>query len=633
MKTPNGNAVFRITTVKPYYEPNEVDSIDPNINDLAVTHELSEKTTQTAHESNTNNTRQNPTRTHQLPQRYRNSYTEVYLFYVDNILQPDCFLSDKETYHLNLSNQLRKEGRITASGPPFEDSRYKELESLQKRGILQTVPRHLATGRIFGLRFVDEIKDVMENPYEKSRLVVKAFNDIEKKNILTQSPTIQRVSQRIIICIGASLICNLSNTHPKKTFDLFLRDVTQAYTQSKTSLNRNVFARPPKEMIVKKGHILKINGPLYGIPESGRHWYKTYVEHHTEKLKLQKSTYDPCLLFTKTDDDAFGLLGMQTDDTLFVADSKFAQREAEEINQANIMTKARISLQNKNQLSFNGAVIKLEKSHISMLPKGQGDKLQIVNEKNGNFYEKYREKRARGAYIASICQPEASFDLSTAAQIQHPTVDETKYLNKRLAWQILNKERGMNYIGLDLKNVKLYIFVDGSFAGNKDFSSQIGFVAVLGNETFNNNKCFSLRGNIIHWSSVKCKRITRSALASELYGMVSGIDIGIAIKTSLDKIFDRLGFNYPPLVACTYSYSLYDCLVKLGTTSEKRLMIDVMALRESYETREITEVRWIDGKDNLADAMTKSNPNSALRKLVDDNEISIRIDGWVTRPE
>lgn len=63
--------------------------------------------------------------------------------------------------------------------------------------------------------------------------------------------------------------------------------------------------------------------------------------------------------------------------------------------------------------------------------------------------------------------------------------------------------------------------------------------------------------------------------------------------------------------------SLYDCLVKLGTTVEKRLMIDIMALRQSYERREIAETRWIHGDDNPADALTKAKPNSALSKIVE----------------
>ena len=41
---------------------------------------------------------------------------------------------------------------------------------------------------------------------------------------------------------------------------------------------------------------------------------------------------------------------------------------------------------------------------------------------------------------------------------------------------------------------------------------------------------------------------------------------------------------------CTDSKSLYDCLVKLRTTVEKRLIINVMSLQEAYEKREILEI-------------------------------------------
>ena len=63
-----------------------------------------------------------------------------------------------------------------------------------------------------------------------------------------------------------------------------------------------------------------------------------------------------------------------------------------------------------------------------------------------------------------------------------------------------------------------------------------------------------------------------------------------------------------PMMICTDSKSLYNCLVRLGSTVEKRLMIDIMCFRESYERKKITEIKWIDGDSNPADAMTKSNP-------------------------
>ncbi|KAA6410313.1 MAG: Transposon Ty2-OR1 Gag-Pol poly [Lasallia pustulata] len=86
-----------------------------------------------------------------------------------------------------------------------------------------------------------------------------------------------------------------------------------------------------------------------------------------------------------------------------------------------------------------------------------------------------------------------------------------------------------------------------------------------------------------------------------------------------------------PTVLCIDSKSLYDCLVKLGITQEKRLMVDLMCLRQSYERREITEIIWIKGPTNPADAMTKEKPCPALRRIIDSNKIEVDVDGWVER--
>ena len=100
----------------------------------------------------------------------------------------------------------------------------------------------------------------------------------------------------------------------------------------------------------------------------------------------------------------------------------------------------------------------------------------------------------------------------------------------------------------------MIVFTDASFANNRDLFSQIGYILVLADRTG--------RANIIHWSSTKCKRVTRSVLASELYGMAHGFDIGALVKAIVDR---ALGITLL-LVICTDSKSLYECLVKLGTT-------------------------------------------------------------------
>ena len=105
--------------------------------------------------------------------------------------------------------------------------------------------------------------------------------------------------------------------------------------------------------------------------------------------------------------------------------------------------------------------------------------------------------------------------------------------------------------------------------------------------------------------------------------MVAGFDMGSVIQATLNAILS----TQIPLVICTDSYSLYDCMIKLGTTAEKRLMIDIMGLRQSYERREIDEIRWIEGTCNPADAMTKAKPGNILRQLVNTNTIELNTKG------
>jgi len=50
--------------------------------------------------------------------------------------------------------------------------------------------------------------------------------------------------------------------------------------------------------------------------------------------------------------------------------------------------------------------------------------------------DQYIAQYARGAYIASVCQLEALFNLFFAAQASNPKEVDIRELNKRLSWQI-----------------------------------------------------------------------------------------------------------------------------------------------------------------------------------------------------
>jgi hypothetical protein len=84
---------------------------------------------------------------------------------------------------------------------------------------------------------------------------------------------------------------------------------------------------------------------------------------------------------------------------------------------------------------------------------------------------------------------------------------------------------------------------------------------------------------------------------------------------------------------CPESLCTNECMVKRGATTERRLIIDVVDVRQSYERRKLSDkVDWY-GNGNPANAMTKAKPSKALQTLVDTNELRVKVVGWVDRLE
>ena len=236
--------------------------------------------------------------------------------------------------------------------------------------------------------------------------------------ILTQAPTLQRMSQQLILALAA--------TYPE--YDLYLRDISQAYVQSITSLNRQFYVRPPRELGLQSDSVLKVIKPLYGVPEAGAHSYSTYHTHHKEKLSMTESTYDPCLLYTK-ESTGFGVVGMQIDDTLILADEIFATAEENQLTEAKLLAKEQEKLTTTTPIKFNGGYIKQETDSLFLNKEKQCKSLLLVTLKTSidlvssrgqvrtavTPKDQYIAQRARGAYIATLSQPEAAFDLLFAA--------------------------------------------------------------------------------------------------------------------------------------------------------------------------------------------------------------------------
>jgi hypothetical protein len=149
----------------------------------------------------------------------------------------------------------------------FVESRRKKINDLLKRQVFEIIiiSKMSKNIRIFNSRFIDEIKHSgTSQAYEKSRLIVQAYNDHEKTLVLTQAFIIQRMSQRIILAIVASI---------SENYHLYLRNITQIYTQSKSFFNRMFFIRSSLDLDIDLSDdaILRVIKSLYDVSEAKAH--------------------------------------------------------------------------------------------------------------------------------------------------------------------------------------------------------------------------------------------------------------------------------------------------------------------------------------------------------------------------
>lgn len=192
-----------------------------------------------------------------------------------------------------------------------------------------------------------------------------------------------------------------------------------------------------KELEIPPNKLLRVVRPLYGISEAGTHLFNTYQKHHIVKLNMETSTYDTCLLSSKNDNKTnleFGIVGIQTDDTLKVGNEEFLRKETEEIIKAGLLHKPLDILSLKNNLNFNSSIISLTNDTILVSQKRQISRIELIGVKElPDLLKKYYiVQMTRGAYVATVTQPEASFSLSHAAQVKQPSIQIIKNLKNAL---------------------------------------------------------------------------------------------------------------------------------------------------------------------------------------------------------
>ncbi len=151
------------------------------------------------------------------------------------------------------------------------------------------------------------------------------------------------------------------------------------------------------------------------------------------------------------------------------------------------------------------------------------------------------------------------------------------------------------------------------------------------------------RASLVEWKSHTGPRVCRSTFAAESMSCAEGMEAAIAWRGYLVELLypnvdlRDIDTNLLPILTVTDCRSLYDTMHREGAAkapSEKRLCVDLAALRQMYE-HEVTDgdplkvgtvpLVWVPTAEMLADPMTKVMKADALREVLDTGVLQIPI--------
>ena len=105
-------------------------------------------------------------------------------------------------------------------------------------------------------------------------------------------------------------------------------------------------------------------------------------------------------------------------------------------------------------------------------------------------------------------------------------------------------------------------------------------------------------------------------MAAETMAFLEAAEHAMLLRQLLSEIIDVETANIP-IVCCIDSKQVHDAVNSTKSCEDKRNQIDISALREMIENREIETPRKVSSENNLADCLTKETaPADKLMRVI-----------------
>lgn len=483
----------------------------------------------------------------------------------------------------------------------------KELESWKHHDVFEEVPYQ--GQRLISTRWVCSMKTTQNGIIPKARLVARGFEEfgdyVEK-----DSPTCGHDSLRVVLSILAT-----------KGWKLHSMDIKTAFLQGDT-MDRDVYVKPPKEANVQGvWHLKKC---VYGLKDASLQWYRRVKTVLLETGGIM-SKVDSAVFYWKDDSgNVIGILACHVDDFIWGGTDIFESTIISQVRSAfNVGKEDSVAFQycGIDLQSVNDNILLNQDKYTDSLTKIDIHPSRAEEKDDGlTGDEKHslRSKIGQLLWLAHQSRPDLLFDVTLiASKLKDAKVKDIMTMNKIIVKAKSSKMHlTFQRLGSD-SDISLVVFSDAALGNLPDGGSQGGYLILLVGE--------SGKFSPIWWNSRKIRRVVRSTLSAETLSMSDAIDMAVFIATLYSELTkgqpDPTNLNVLCITDCK---SLVDAVKSSKCVLEKRLRIEMSAIKELIENGQIKDVQWCDTTKQLADSLTKSGASSLLlRKTLQMGELLI----------
>ena len=492
-------------------------------------------------------------------------------------------IEDDEEVLLGFENNQVLEAKERELQSWIENDVYEEVEDVGQRAIST---KWIVTEKIKG-----------GEKLCKARLVARGFEE-EMPEWEKDAPT----------CSSETLKFCLSIVKLKK-WNCYTLDVKTAYLQG-DEIQREVFLKPPSEG--NWNGLWKLKKTVYGLRDAAKAWYKKVVKI-VEELGGERSRLETNIFFWKKDKKLNGILCSHVDDFCYGGTDLFLRQTIGELR-----NKLKVGEQESKSFKYIGVIVEQEENRICI---NQWKYIDTIREPEARRFTgdraldrkeltEYRSLTGQLNWISLHTMPEISYSVSELSKaFKEGTTKDMRKLIKVV--RRVQSIKGVVVIDeLEEGNMFWEAYADASFGNIEDGHTQIGYIISL---TDGRKRC------PIWWKSRKSRRIAKSTIEAE------ALSVGEAIEGLIyfNKLWDEIiGGKKLQAVVKTDSKTLMTAIKSSTGVSSKRLKIDIAAIKETIETGEIREVKWIKGKHQIADVLTKSGVSEEnIRNYMEGGEL------------